>query len=142
MDKIQTDTAPVSVATPLHILLAEDNAVNQLVMKRLLHKRGHTVTVVSDGRSAAEAVACDDFDIVFMDVQMPELDGLQATQQIRGTEAAHQRVRIIALTAHALQGDKQRCLDAGMDDYLTKPVNPDELDRILSVHAAIRLDAA
>jgi two-component system CheB/CheR fusion protein len=143
IEERQTNIAPASsVAAPLNVLLAEDNAVNQLLMKRLLQKRGHSVTVVSDGRSAVAAVARDDFDVVFMDVQMPELDGLQATEQIRRTEAAHQRVRIIALTAHALQGDKQCCLDAGMDDYLTKPVNPEELDRILSFHAAIRLDAA
>jgi CheY-like chemotaxis protein len=123
----------------LEILVAEDNAVNQLVITRLLVKRGHAVTVVADGREAVAAVARADFAIVFMDVQMPELDGLQATQQIRATEGADQHVRIIALTAHALQGDRQRCLDAGMDDYLTKPVKPDELDRILCIHAASRL---
>jgi signal transduction histidine kinase/ActR/RegA family two-component response regulator len=131
-----------SAHAPLGILVAEDNAVNQLVMTRLLRNRGHTVTVVSNGRSAVEAVGRDDYDIVFMDVQMPELDGLQATREIRGTEDAHRRVTIIALTAHAMQGDKQRCLDAGMDDYLTKPVNPTELDRILSTVAARPLAAA
>jgi signal transduction histidine kinase/CheY-like chemotaxis protein len=131
-----------SILTSLDILLAEDNAVNQLVMTRLLRKRGHTVTVVSDGRSAVAAVAREDFDMVFMDVQMPEIDGLEATQQIRRTEGARRRVRIIALTAHALQGDRQRCLDAGMDDYMAKPVRPDELDRILTIHSAPCLNPA
>jgi len=128
--------APPPAPLPLDILVAEDNAVNQLVLSRLLRKRGHTVTVVSNGRSAVTAVAGADFAIVFMDLQMPELDGLQATQEIRAAEGTRQHVRIIALTAHALQGDKQRCLDAGMNDYLTKPVNPDDLDRILNLHAA------
>jgi signal transduction histidine kinase/ActR/RegA family two-component response regulator len=125
---------------PLNILVAEDNPVNQLVMTRLLHKRGHTVAVVGDGRSAVTALSRDHFDLVFMDVQMPELDGLQATQEIRRTEVTGRRVTIVALTAHAMQGDKARCLSAGMDDYLTKPVNPHELDRILSEHVAPRID--
>jgi len=140
----QTDSGEVPSAkasaegqASLSILLAEDNPVNQLVMTRLLQKRRHTVAVVGDGRSAVAAVARDAFDLVFMDVQMPELDGLAATQQIRsnesarGNEGARGRIMIIALTAHAMQGDKQRCLEAGMDDYLTKPVDPRELDRIL-----------
>jgi signal transduction histidine kinase/ActR/RegA family two-component response regulator len=128
--------------SPLEILVAEDNAVNQLVMKRLLHKRGHRVTFVSDGRSAVAAVFRERFDVVFMDVQMPELDGLEATRQIRQAKTDGRRVPIVALTAHAMQGDKQRCLEAGMDDYLTKPINPDELDRLLGIHAAAPLEAA
>jgi signal transduction histidine kinase/ActR/RegA family two-component response regulator len=132
---------PSSVHARLEILVADDNAVNQLVMKRLLHKRGHGVTAVSDGRSAAAAAARDRFDMVFMDVQMPGLDGLQATRQIRGTEVGT-RMPIIALTAHVMQDDKQRCLDAGMDDYLTKPVNPHDLDRILSLYGAPRRGGA
>ncbi len=149
---LQTGTAPaprrdadaaraVRPAAALNILVAEDNAVNQLVMSRMLQKRGHVVTLVSDGRSAVAAVTRDDFDVVFMDVQMPELDGLQATREIREAEAADHprrsghRVPIIALTAHAMQGDKQRCLEAGMDDYLTKPIIPAELDRLLGVFA-------
>jgi CheY-like chemotaxis protein len=135
--------APTPADGPLKILLAEDNAVNQLVMTRLLHKRGHQVTVVSDGRSAVDAVSRDDFDVVFMDVQMPVLDGLQATQEIRRAEAdSHLRVSIVALTAHAMQGDKQRCLAAGMDGYLTKPINPADLDRVLRLHAAPRPESA
>jgi CheY-like chemotaxis protein len=121
-----------------------DNSVNQLVMKRLLHKRGHRVTFVADGRSAIAAVFRERFDVVFMDVQMPVLDGLEATREIRQAEAANHgsHVPIIALTAHAMQGDKQRCLEAGMDGYLTKPINPDELDRLLGIHAAPQLEAA
>jgi CheY-like chemotaxis protein len=127
----------------LDILVAEDNAVNQLVMTRLLRKRGHQVTVVSDGRSAVEEVSRHDFDVVFMDVQMPVLDGLQATGEIRDIEArTHRRVPIVALTAHAMQGDKQQCLDAGMDDYLTKPISPAELDRILGLHTRTEVAAA
>jgi signal transduction histidine kinase/CheY-like chemotaxis protein len=127
----------------LNILVAEDNAVNQLVMTRLLRKRNHQVTVVSDGRSAVDTVSRNDFDVVFMDVQMPVLDGLQATQEIRQAEAdTHHRVPIVALTAHAMQGDKQRCLEAGMDGYLTKPINPAELDRVLRSYAAPRSETA
>jgi signal transduction histidine kinase/DNA-binding response OmpR family regulator len=122
---------------PLKILVAEDNTVNQLVITRLLHKRGHQVTVVADGRSAVTAVAGTHFDVVLMDVQMPELDGLQATQEIRKAEAGSRRhVPIVALTAHAMQSDQQRCLDSGMDGYLVKPINPNELDRILKMYSA------
>jgi len=136
--------APLTPANgPLNILLAEDNAVNQLVMTRLLHKRGHQVTVVSDGRSAVDAVSHGDFDMVFMDVQMPVLDGLQATQEIRRAQAdSHPRVPIVALTAHAMQGDKQRCLAAGMDGYLTKPIKPAELDRVLHIYETPRPETA
>jgi CheY-like chemotaxis protein len=112
-------------------------------MTRLLRKRGHQVTVVSDGRSAVDAVSRKDFDVVFMDVQMPVLDGLHATQEIRRAEAgSHPRVPIVALTAHAMQGDKQRCLAAGMDGYLTKPINPAELDRVLHIYEASRAETA
>jgi signal transduction histidine kinase/ActR/RegA family two-component response regulator len=124
--------AKSSGPAPLNILVAEDNPVNQLVMTRLLQKRGHTVAMVSDGRRAVAQVALQDFDLVFMDLQMPELDGLEATQQIRRGESRDRRVRIVALTAHAMQGDEGRCIEAGMDDYLTKPVRAEELDRILS----------
>jgi CheY-like chemotaxis protein len=125
----------------LNILLAEDNPVNQLVMTRMLHKRGHRVMVVSDGRSAVSAVSREKFDIVLMDVQMPVLDGLQATQEIRRNEAgAEGHITIVALTAHAMQGDRQLCLNAGMDDYLTKPIDPDELGRILALYGSSTLE--
>ena len=121
----------------LNILVAEDNAVNQLVMTCLLKKRGHKVTIVPDGKRAIDAVAANDFDIVFMDVQMPELDGLEATREIRRREAGtRHRVPIVALTAHATQSDMDRCLETGMDKYLTKPIDAKELDVVLKTAAA------
>jgi PAS domain S-box-containing protein len=121
----------------LNILLAEDNPVNQLVMQRLLVKRGHRVTIAATGRVAIEAVQRDRFDLIFMDVQMPEVDGFEATREIRKREASGQpRTPILALTAHAMSGDRERCLDAGMDGYMTKPVNPKELDDVLKSFAA------
>jgi len=120
----------------LNILVAEDNAVNQLVMACLLKKRGHKVTIVPDGRKAIDAVAANAFDVVFMDVQMPELDGLEATREIRRREAGtRRRVPIVALTAHATQSDMDRCLETGMDRYLTKPVDAKELDVVLDAAA-------
>ena len=135
--------ASTVILAPLNILVAEDNAVNQLLITRLLRKRGHQVTVVGDGRGAIAAVAAEDFDIVLMDVQMPVLDGLQATVEIRKNEAGTARhVPIVALTAHAMQSDHQRCLDSGMDGYLTKPIDPSALDRALKIHALPRSTAA
>ena len=120
----------------LNILLAEDNAVNQLLAKRLLEKRGHRVILAANGREALVALEESAFDLVFMDVQMPEMDGLEAVTTIREREqlsGKHQVV--IALTAHAMKGDEQRCLGAGMDGYLTKPIRPQELDAILRDYA-------
>jgi two-component system sensor histidine kinase/response regulator len=111
-----------------HILLAEDNPVNQKLAVRLLEKQGHTVVAVGNGQAALTAVAQQRFDLVLMDVQMPEMDGLEATAAIR--EHEHQSGRhipIIAMTAHAMQGDRERCLAAGMDDYITKPMQATEL---------------
>ncbi len=117
----------------LEILLAEDNSVNQLVMTRLLSKRGHKVIVVANGLEAIDAVRERRFDLVFMDVQMPQLDGLEATRRIRAMELAEGRapIRIVALTAHAMKSDRDECLAAGMDDYLSKPIVPTELDRVI-----------
>ena len=120
-------------------LVAEDNAVNQKLIARLLEKRGHTVVVVQNGREALEALEKQNFDIVLMDVQMPEMDGLEATKRIRENEkvsGAHQP--IIALTAYAMKGDRERCLAGGMDDYLNKPIRPRELDEILERYLALR----
>ncbi|MDQ3623708.1 MAG: response regulator [Verrucomicrobiota bacterium] len=113
---------------PLRILLAEDNAVNQKFATRLLEKEGHVVTVAPNGRRALAAVGEEPFDLVLMDIQMTEMDGLDATTAIRAREkqtGAH--LPIIALTAHAMKGDRERCLAAGMDGYVTKPIRPDEL---------------
>jgi two-component system, sensor histidine kinase and response regulator len=116
----------------LRVLLVEDNAVNRRVATRLLEKRGHLVTVTSNGREALTALEKDSYDVVLMDVQMPEMDGFEATRTIRAMEKGtglHQQ--IIALTAHALTSDRERCMEAGMDDYLTKPIRPRELDELL-----------
>jgi PAS domain S-box-containing protein len=116
----------------LRILLAEDNRVNQVLAVRLLEKRGHEVAVVGSGEEALEALDKQAFDLVLMDVQMPELDGLQATAAIRKREMkSGKHIPIIAMTAHAMAGDKERCLEAGMDDYITKPIRPEQLGDVL-----------
>jgi PAS domain S-box-containing protein len=118
----------------LNILVAEDNSVNQLVMQRLLTKRGHRVVLAPHGKAALDAVECEVFDLIFMDVQMPLIDGFQATREIRRAEAGSaSRTPIVALTAHAMSGDRERCLQAGMDAYMTKPVVPKELDDMLKL---------
>ncbi len=114
-------------ARHLHILLAEDSVVNQKLAVYLLEKWGHRVTVVTTGREAVEAVMGQSFDLVLMDVQMPELDGLQATAAIRRRESGGRRLPIVAMTAHAMVGDRERCLAAGMDGYLSKPIRAREL---------------
>ncbi len=127
----------------LRVLLAEDNAVNQRLAVRLLEKRGHRVAVAANGREALGALEKESFDLVFMDVQMPEMDGLEATAAIREKEKSsglHQP--IIALTAHAMKGDREECLAAGMDGYLTKPIRSQELDEILADYLARRLVSA
>jgi CheY-like chemotaxis protein/HPt (histidine-containing phosphotransfer) domain-containing protein len=112
----------------LRVLLAEDSPINQKLAVRLLARRGHDVTVVDDGRKAVDAFRDSDFDIVLMDIQMPELDGFAATAEIRKLEErTESRVPIVALTAHAMAGDEARCLEAGMDAYVSKPFRPEEL---------------
>jgi CheY-like chemotaxis protein len=114
----------------LRILLAEDNAVNQKLAARLLEKRGHAATIVSSGQEALAALERDSFDVVLMDVQMPEMDGFEATAEIRKKEkATGQHVPIIAMTAYTMKGDRERCLTAGMDSYVSKPIRADELFR-------------
>jgi two-component system, sensor histidine kinase and response regulator len=122
-------------ARRLHVLVAEDNAVNQRVIVRLLEKMGHIPIVTVNGQEAVEAYESRPFDVALMDVQMPVMDGLAATKAIRESEARHpgrRRLRIMALTAYAMRGDRERCLAAGMDDYLTKPVKPEELSAALN----------
>ncbi len=112
---------------PLRILLAEDNVVNQKVALRLLERLGYRADVAANGLEALEAVQRQPYDVVLMDVQMPEMDGLEASRRIKQGGAASSSPRIIALTADALQGDRERCLAAGMDDYLTKPIRVEAL---------------
>jgi signal transduction histidine kinase/DNA-binding response OmpR family regulator len=126
----------------LRVLLVEDNAVNRLLATRLLEKRGHHVEVAENGREALNALENGSYDLVFMDVQMPEMDGIEATVAIRGREKTNGKHQpIIALTAHAMKGDHERCLDAGMDGYLSKPIRPQELDEILENYVARRIEA-
>ena len=125
----------------LRVLLAEDNLVNQRLAVRLLEKRGHRVVVAGTGLEALKALEKETFDLVLMDVQMPEMDGLEATEAIRQKERGtshHQAV--VALTAHAMKGDREKCLAGGMDGYLTKPIRPQELDQLLEIYVARRME--
>ena len=127
----------------LRILLAEDNRVNQRLAVRLLEKRGHTVQVVENGREALLAVEQTSFDLVLMDVQMPQIDGIEATVALRHREAGTAlHLPIIALTAHAMKGDEERCLAAGMDGYLSKPIRPQELDELLKIYLEQPIETA
>jgi CheY-like chemotaxis protein len=126
----------------LKILLAEDNVVNQKVAAGLLKRRGHSVTVVPNGLRALDALQQSNFDIVLMDIQMPEMDGFEATAVIRGKEqVTRQHLPVLALTAHAMKGDRERCLQAGMDGYVSKPLRAEELfeaiESVLSLSAAL-----
>ncbi len=115
-----------------HILLAEDSAVNQRLAMRLLEKHGHNVRVVASGRQALTVLDQEKFDVVLMDIQMPEMDGLEATAAIRAQEqSTGSHLPIIAMTAHAMKGDRERCLQAGMDGYISKPIRAQELYQVL-----------
>ena len=112
----------------MRILLAEDNAINQTLAVRLLEKRGYSVTVAPDGQACVEAFQTGGFDLVLMDIQMPRMDGFQATAAIREREKlTGRRIPIVAMTAHALVGDQERCLASGMDGYVSKPIRTSEL---------------
>jgi signal transduction histidine kinase/DNA-binding response OmpR family regulator len=122
------DPAPVG---QVRVLVAEDNRVNQLVARRMLEKAGVDVVVVENGRQALEALQREAFDLVFMDVQMPEMDGYETTVEIRRRPWGHRQIPIVAMTAHAMPGDRERCLAAGMDDYVSKPIKHDDVAGIL-----------
>jgi signal transduction histidine kinase/CheY-like chemotaxis protein len=134
---------PARGARGLRVLVAEDNPVNRRLAQHLLERRGHRPHLVDNGRAALEALALEPFDLVLMDLQMPEMDGFEATAAIRAgeREGLRPRLPIIALTAHAMEGDRQRCLDAGMDGYVAKPIKPIELfevvDRVIAAADAV-----
>jgi signal transduction histidine kinase/ActR/RegA family two-component response regulator len=129
--RIESKSAPA--AGGLRVLLAEDNIINQRVAQRMIEKAGHSVVVADNGRRALECLAAGKFDVVLMDVQMPEMDGFEAVKCIREMEASSGRHQmVIAMTAHAMAGDRERCLEAGMDGYLAKPFDPKTLHEILA----------
>ena len=125
-----TTSQPAPLGSPIRILVAEDNPINQLLAKRMLEKQGHTVVIVPNGVAAVEANERSEFDLILMDVQMPGMDGYEATRAIRQRETKT-RTPIIALTAHAMASDQQHCLDAGMDAYIAKPIDAGELTRAI-----------
>jgi len=141
-EPVAPDVTPMRAARKLRVLVAEDNPVNQKLAQHLLERRGHTPILVTNGREAVSAASGDRFDLILMDLQMPEMDGFEATSVIRLRERDTRtaRVPIVALTAHAMQGDRQRCLDADMDGYVAKPIKPVELfeviDRVMAASAA------
>ncbi len=120
-------------ANPMRILLAEDVPINQMVAIDLLENMGHSVEVVDNGEKALEALRARDYDLVFMDCQMPEMDGYQATRLLRASDSGvrNPRIPVVAMTAHAMSGDRKKCLDAGMSDYISKPIDFDELGAVL-----------
>jgi CheY-like chemotaxis protein len=122
--------APPQPSRQLHILLAEDHEVNQRLASRIIEKLGHSLVVVPDGALAVQAVARQTFDLILMDLQMPEMGGLEATARIREAESraaaasgVHRHIPIVAMTAHAMSGDREECLQSGMDDYISKPIS-------------------
>jgi PAS domain S-box-containing protein len=130
--EIITRPVPVAAGPPLRILLAEDNPINQRVAIHILEKRGHRVRTAGNGNEVLDALAAEEFDVVLMDVQMPVLDGFETTALIREREVRSRlHMPIIALTAHALKEDRDRCLEAGMDEYVSKPLKPEDLFRTL-----------
>jgi CheY-like chemotaxis protein len=139
----QVPPRPHSVtARPLTVLVAEDNPVNQRLATAILRRRGHQVVLAADGLKAVELARTSPVDVILMDVQMPGMNGFEATAALRATEAGGARhTPIVALTAHALNGDRERCLEAGMDDYVTKPLQADRLIEIVERVAAAGADA-
>src|SRR5262249_43854769 len=134
---------PDHAVRPLQVLLAEDNPVNQMTATTMLEKLGHAVVVANNGREALEKINEQKFDLIFMDVQMPEMDGPTATGAIRKSEQATSRhLPIVAMTAHAMKGDKEKCLEAGMDDYVSKPIRRKDLADVLARIAERFLSAA
>jgi CheY-like chemotaxis protein len=131
--------SPSSAA--IHVLLVEDNMVNQKLARRLVENAGYTVVCAMDGREAVEACAAQHFDLVLMDLQMPHMDGFEATAELRRREAiGGGHLPIIALTANAMPGDRERCLEAGMDGYVSKPMKRAELFQAIA--SGLEINAA
>ncbi len=128
---VRSSGLTVAESLPVRLLLAEDNLVNQHVAQAVLRKLGIKADLAVNGREAVQAVQAKDYDLVLMDCQMPEMDGYQATRQIREQESSGRRVPILAMTANAMQGDRERCLECGMDDYLAKPITLEGLKNAL-----------
>lgn len=128
----RTFDAQVTGANPLHILLVEDNLINQKIALLMLKKFGYAADIAANGLEAIDALKRQPYDVILMDIHMPEMDGIQATHRILSEWDTTQRPRIIAMTANALQGDRERFLAEGMDDYVSKPINPDALADALS----------
>jgi len=141
-EQCQIPSAPTPAVTPsnsavqgkgLNILLAEDNRVNQVVATRVLAKMGHTITLANNGVEALSLLAACSFDLVLMDIQMPQMDGIAATKSIRTREMnTNSHLPIIAMTAHAMKGDRERCIEAGMDGYVSKPINIEDLEEAIA----------
>ena len=134
-------TEEVKSAGAQKVLVAEDNVTNQKVILSMLKRLGIPAQAVSNGREALRALECQHYDLVLMDVMMPEIDGLQATRIIR-RRWPDNGPKVVAVTAYALKGDRERCLEAGMDDYLSKPVKMEELKKVLGKHQILRDSAS
>jgi CheY-like chemotaxis protein len=130
---VSADPCGARGSAPLRILLVEDNLVNRALATAILKKWGHSVVQAADGREALQMIGAETFDLILMDLQMPELDGFEVTRRIRALEQAGgvRRTPIAALTAHAMPGDRERCLACGMDDYISKPLRIPELIALL-----------
>jgi len=131
------------VATSLNILVAEDNIVNQELVKTLLANRGHRIVIAQDGIEAIEALNHNHFDLIFMDIQIPTQDGYETTQLIRKSDGDKfdPNIPIVAMTAYAMRGDRDKCLQAGMNDYISKPIATEELDRVLDRFKASKFNS-
>ena len=126
--------ASLATAIPLRVLVAEDNPVNQKVALRFLARLGYQALIAGNGREALQILDEQRYDLVLMDMQMPEMDGLTATREIRLRYPAARQPRIFALTANAVTGDRERCLEAGMDDYLSKPFKLETIEQLILKH--------
>ena len=133
-------SAPIESSNQRRVLVAEDSMINQVVAVRLLERYGVHARVVGDGREALAALAEEDFDAVLMDCQMPVLDGYEATAELRRREGDGRRTPVIAMTANAMKGDRERCVAAGMDDYITKPMRSHEVAAILERWLPVRAE--